>query len=146
MANWFGVKIEVEELIQHLPQHSQGPGRETSRTPGLCSSDSGAPKGQGLEKRNPFFWGRGGHQEKNQYFENIEEINLSFTPVANSAATVAIVASSPSPGSVGGLSGGYRHLLPLAEQEQPDTKRTGCCAALSKGSLLGTFPSKLGAP
>lgn len=37
---WVWVKTEVEELIQHSPQHCQSPGREIIRTPEICSSDS----------------------------------------------------------------------------------------------------------
>jgi len=80
---WFEVKIEVKELIQHSPQHSQGPGGETSRTPGLCSSDSRTPEGQSWEKRNLFVWGERWTSKKSQYFENAEESHLPFTPAAN---------------------------------------------------------------
>lgn len=61
---WVWVEIEVEELIQHSPQHSQGPGREISRSSEICSSNGRTPKGQGLRKRNPFLWGRGGQKKK----------------------------------------------------------------------------------
>lgn len=80
---WVWVKTEVEELIQHSPQHCQSPGREIIRTPEICSSDSRTLKGQGLRKRNPFIGAEVDDRKNPIDVETVEEIQLSSIPSAS---------------------------------------------------------------